>query len=191
MGLYARSPELMQPEETVLVVVDVQEKLLPHISNAEQVERNVTRLISAAAAAKIPVVCTEQYPKGLGSTVPSLELDENLKRIEKLTFSCAGKETFRDEISSLNRRKLVLCGIETHVCVMQTALDLLSDGYSVYLVLDAIGSRFEFDHDVAIRRLEAQGVTVSTTESCLFEWCERAGTDLFREIRKLVLPSES
>ena len=152
MGSYARSPELIQPDEAVLVVIDVQERLLPHISNAQQVERNVSRLVTASAVAKIPVVCTEQYPKGLGATVESLGLEESVKRFEKMTFSCVGKEAVRDEIASTQRRKLVVCGIETHVCVMQTALDLMADGYSVYLVLDAIGSRFQFDHDVAVRR---------------------------------------
>ena len=183
---FLRSPELMSVHDTALLVIDVQEKLLPHIFNGELVDTNVGRLLDGAKLAQLPVVCTEQYPQGLGSSVASLRTRLSDETIEKLSFSCVGNGRFRETLSELDRRKVLLCGIETHVCVLQTALDLLTQGFEVFLALDAIGSRSKLDHEVAIRRLESSGITVCTTEAVLFEWCQAAGTELFREMRKLV-----
>lgn len=183
---YERSSELISPNEAILVVVDVQQKLLPHIFNQATVESNVGRLIDGAAAFGIPVIATEQYPKGLGPTVDSL-CERIPDRIEKITFSCVNCEDFRTQLTAAGRRKVLVCGIESHICVLQTALDLLSDGYAVFTVLDAIGARQESDHDTAIRRLESCGVIPTTTEMVLFEWCEKAGTETFKAIQKLVI----
>lgn len=183
---YERSSELINPDEAVLVVVDVQQKLLPHIFNHDVVELNVGRLVDGAAAFGIPVIATEQYPKGLGATVDSL-CDRIPSRIEKITFSCLNCEAFRTRLVAEERRKILICGIESHICVLQTALDLLSDGYVVFAVVDAVGSRKESDHETAIRRLESSGVISTTTEMTLFEWCEKAGTETFKTIQKLVL----
>jgi isochorismate hydrolase len=103
-----------------------------------------------------------------------------------MTFSAAGCDPFVTQLQHLDRRQVVIGGLETHVCVLQTALDLLTTGFDVYLVADAVGARFALDHDVALRRLEGAGTTVTTTESVLFEWCERAGTDQFRQISQIV-----
>ncbi len=181
---YTRSPELMKADDTVLVVIDVQERLAPHITGHEKLVSNVKRLLKGAKLAGIPVTCTEQYPKGLGATLEELQA-MTPQRLEKLSFSCMGSDGFREQLEATERRKVLLCGMETHVCVSQTAHDLLASGYSVYVAVDAVGSRYSIDHEIAIRRLEASGVTVCSTEASLFEWCEQAGTDLFREIRKL------
>ena len=183
--MYNRSPELMRAEDTTLLVVDVQEKLMPHIAKQEKVIANIARLLDAAKLASIPLFATEQYPKGLGPTVSDLA-DRLTTSFDKLTFSCLGHEAVQTHLAQLSRPKVLLCGVETHVCIQQTAFDLMAEGYQVYLPVDAVSSRHEDDHLVAIRRMESHGVVITTVEACLFEWCERAGTDLFKEVRKLV-----
>jgi len=184
--MYNRSPELMRVQDSVLLVVDVQEKLIPHIAHHENLIRNVGRLVDAAKLTTVPVMATEQYPKGLGATVA--EVKERLPEpcLEKLAFSCVGDDVARKQLAQLARQKVLLCGVETHVCIQQTAFDLMAEGYQVFLPVDAVSSRDTADHDVAIRRMESHGVVVTTVEACLFEWCEQAGTDLFKEVRKLV-----
>ena len=184
--MYSRSTELLTTQDSLLLVVDVQQKLMPHIANQDRVVAMILRLVKAAKLASVPTVCSEQYPSGLGSTVEPLVEELDCERHEKLTFSCLGNDTLRSKVAEFSRPKVVLCGVETHICILQTALDLLAEGYRVYLPTDAVSSRSEADHDVGVRRLEAQGVIPMTSEACLFEWCERAGTELFGEVRKLV-----
>ena len=183
-----RSPELMSREDSLLLVVDVQEKLLPAIGEAKRIEWNIRRLIDGAKLLGVPLIATEQYPQGLGATVSSLR-----ERIEhrpaKKTFSCAGCEKGMEGIVAAGRAKILVVGIETHVCVQQTALDLVAAGYRVYLAVDAIGSRAALDHDTALRRLEAAGLTLTTTESALFEWCATAAAPEFKSISALVKES--
>lgn len=181
----SRSPELMSVEDTALLVVDVQEKLTPAIANHQQVVWNVRRLVDGAKVLGLPVVATEQYPKGLGPTVP--ELAERLGPVpSKLTFSCCGcPELFRD-LKDRGFYRILICGMETHVCVQQTVLDLLADGWRVYVAVDAVGSRRALDHDVSLRRIESSGATLTTTEAVLFEWCQKAGTPEFKQISQLV-----
>ena len=188
-----RSPELLSAAESLLLVVDLQERLLPVIHDHAAVTSACVRLLRGAAIFGVPAVMTEQYPKGLGATVPEIaaaaaSLDPaNLTRAEKLRFGAAEATGWppageRDD----GRHQVVLAGIETHVCILQTALDLISQGYRVYLAADASGSRRTFDRDVALQRLRDSGVTITTTESVLFEWCEEAGTDRFKQLRDLV-----
>jgi nicotinamidase-related amidase len=180
----SRSPELMASTDTALLVVDVQEKLVPAIADHNRIVWNVRRLIDAAKVLGVPVGATEQYPKGLGPTVP--ELAERLGPIpSKLTFSCCGcPELFR-EWQRGNRHKVLLCGIEAHVCVQQTVFDLLSNGWRVYVAADAVGSRREIDYRTALGRMDAAGATITTTEAAMFEWCREAGSPEFREISRL------
>jgi nicotinamidase-related amidase len=183
---FFRSPELMQPEDTALVVVDVQEKLLPVIPSHVQIVWNIRRLLDAAKLLQVPALATEQYPQGLGPTVSTLA--SYFGDIpSKLSFSCAGSEQLTEQLEQLGRLKLLLVGMESHVCVQQTALDLLSAGYRIYVAVDAIGARKSMDHEVALRRMETLGATLTTTESVIFEWCAQAGTDEFRAVRKLVM----
>ena len=184
--MYSRSSEILKTEDSLILVVDVQEKLMPHIANHADVLDRTLRLVKAAKLAKVPIVCSEQYPKGLGATVEALAQELGCERFEKLTFSCVGNAAIQEQLAKSGRQKVVLCGVETHICVLQTALDLLAEGFQVFLPVDAVGSRKTSDHECGIRRLEGQGVVPTTSEACLFEWCEQAGTDLFREIRKLV-----
>lgn len=189
MTTYARSSELMNHQDTVLVVVDMQEKLLPAVQNARRVQWNVRRLLDAATVFEIPVMATEQYPRGLGTTPAELR-DRLGEVVEKLTFSSMPAEAFRAELHRIGPRNVVLAGIETHVCVQQTALDLIAEGYRVFLPADAVSSRYETDYAMALRRMETSGVTLATTESVMFEWCFEAGTEIFRKIRDLVAEKE-
>ncbi len=175
----------MSSGDTALLVVDVQERLAPAIAGHQRLVWNVRRLIDGAKALGLPVVATEQYPKGLGSTLP--ELAERLGDIpSKLTFSCGGcPDVFRD-LQKRDVHNLLVCGMETHVCVAQTVLDLLADGWRVYVAVDAVGSRFEIDHRTALARLDSAGATLTTTEAALFEWCRTAGTPEFKQISRLV-----
>lgn len=182
----------MSAADTALLVVDVQQKLIGAIAGHQRIVWNIRRLIDAAALLGLPVLATEQYPQGLGGTVP--ELAPRLGPIpSKLTFSCRGcPEGFRD-LEAKGIQKVLVCGIEAHVCVGQTVLDLLAAGWSVYVAADAVGSRFERDCEVALRRMDSSGATLTTTEAALFEWCDAADTPQFKAISQLVreAPPES
>jgi len=179
-----RSPELMSRGDTALLVVDVQEKLVAAIADGPRVAWNVRRLIDGAKVLGLAVVATEQYPKGLGPTVP--ELAERLGAVpSKLAFSCGGCGGLLDGLQARGINKILVCGIETHVCIQQTVLDLLADGWRVYVAADAAGSRFDVDHRTALGRMDSAGATITTTEAALFEWCEAAGTAEFKQISQL------
>jgi nicotinamidase-related amidase len=175
----------MSAGNTALVVVDVQEKLIDAIAEGRRVVWNVRRLIDGAKVLGVPVVGTEQYPKGLGPTVP--ELAERLGPVpSKLTFSGGGCPEIFTALRARAIYSLLVCGIEAHVCVQQTVLDLLADGWRIYVAVDAVGSRHEIDRQTALRRMETSGATLTTTEAALFEWCEIAGTPEFKQISRLV-----
>ncbi len=180
-----RSPELMTPQDTVLLVVDVQEKLMPLIAGAARITWNLRRLLDAAEAVGLQVLATEQYPQGLGPTVP--ELAGRLGTVPaKTSFSCAGCEPFVSSLEASGASKVLVSGVETHVCVQQTALDLIARGYRVYVPVDAVGSRYAIDYETGLRRMESSGATLTTTESALFEWCQQSGTPVFKKISALV-----
>jgi len=187
-----RSPELMSADNTALLVIDVQERLIPHITDHKRIVWNIRRLIDAATILGVRVVGTEQYPKGLGPTVPVLA--ERLGTLpEKLMFSCRECWNLFNELKAQGMRNLLVTGIETHVCVQQTVLDFLAQGWGVYVAADAVGSRHRIDYEIALRRMEVSGAVLTTTEAALFEWCVRAGTDQFKKISRLVqesLPDE-
>ena len=178
-----RSPELMSRRDCGLLVIDVQERLAPAIAGQQRVVWNIRRLIDAARILGLPVTATEQYPKGLGPTVAALA-DSLPERLSKMTFSCTGCEGLLDGLRDAGRDKVLVAGIEAHVCVQQTVLDLLSDGFRVYIAVDAVGSRFEVDYRTALKRMDSAGATLTTTEAAMFEWCEIAGTPEFKQIRR-------
>lgn len=182
-----QSPLLLGREDSALLVIDVQEKLLPAVRDSDALQGNIARLIRGARILGIPIHATEQYPQGLGTTVP--EISEALGDTvipEKLAFSAAGCDGLFATFADSGVHKLVICGIEAHVCVLQTALDAITEGYQAHIVCDAVSSRHPQDADIAIRRMETSGVYVTTTETVLFEWCRTAGTPEFKEISRLV-----
>jgi nicotinamidase-related amidase len=180
-----RSPELMARDDTGLLVVDVQEKLMPLIPGQRRLIWNIGRLVRGAQAVGLPVAGTEQYPKGLGPTVP--ELAALLGPLpDKLAFSCGACGEVFARFRERNVVKLLLAGIEAHVCVQQTVFDLLAAGFRVYVAVDAVASRFEIDREVALRRMDSAGATLTTVEAALFEWCGASGTPEFKTISALV-----
>ena len=178
-------PTQMSAGDTGLLVIDVQEKLMAKIPGGDRMIRNIAFLIDGARLLDLPVQATEQYPKGLGTTVA--ELAQRLpERPDKVAFSCCAVPSVVEALRRGTRPKLVLAGIETHVCVQQTALDLLAQNFRVYVPVDAVASRFAVDHDLALRRLERAGAVLTTAESCVFEWVGGADHPKFKEISRLV-----
>jgi nicotinamidase-related amidase len=180
-----RSPELMNRDDAALLVVDMQAKLLPLIAGSGRVVWNVRRLIDGAKILGVPLAATEQYPQGLGPTTP--ELAERLGPIPaKMAFSCGECGEHFARWRDKGRWKILVCGIETHVCVGQTVHDLLAEGFRVYVAVDAVAARGAIDHEIALRRMDSAGATLTTTEAALFEWCAVAGTPEFKQISQLV-----
>src|SRR5687768_5084952 len=180
-----RSPELMNRDDSALLVVDVQSKLLPFIAGRERLVWNIRRLIDGAKILGVPVAATEQYPQGLGGTAP--DLAQRLSAIPgKLAFSCGECGEIFSGWRDKGIWKILVCGIETHVCVGQTVHDLLGEGFRVYVAADAVGARGAIDHEISLRRMDSAGATLTTTEAALFEWCGRAGTPEFKQISQLV-----
>jgi nicotinamidase-related amidase len=186
MSELPRSHELLGRDDSRLLIIDMQERLLPHIDGHETVVENCLKLIAGANVLEVPATGTEQYPKGLGPTTPRLA--EVLPACpEKLDFSCLNCLEWSGSGSDPESRfKVVVAGIEAHVCVQQTVHDLLAHGFRVYVAADAVSSRKPFDRDTALQRMSAAGAVITTTEAILFEWCERAGSDEFKAISRLV-----
>ena len=181
-----RSPELMSPADTGLLVVDVQGKLITLVPGHRRIIWNLRRLIDGAKILGVAAAATEQYPKGLGPTVP--ELAERLGKIPaKTEFSCTACGEIFSGWEAAGIHRVLLVGIEAHVCIQQTAYDLLAAGYRVYVAVDAIGSRFDIDYKTALARMDSAGCVLTTTEAALFEWCGRSGTPQFKQISALVL----
>ena len=177
-----RSPVRMGRSDTLLLVIDFQERLIPVIADSARVVWNARRLIDAAALFEIPIAATEQYPERLGATVSPLR-----ERLAELGVSPVPKRAFTCGDCDLpwDREFILITGVEAHICIQQTALDLLGMGRRVVVAVDAVGSRFIVDRDTAFRRLESAGAIITTTESTIFEWCETSESPQFREISRL------
>ncbi len=180
----------LERHNTVLVVIDVQERLMPVIHDAERVAHNLERLVRGCHVLGVPAILTEQYVKGLGPTIPSvraaLEETGGYRPIEKMSFSAMGAAPFAAQLAALERKHILVSGVETHVCVYQTVRDLLAAGMSVTLLSDALSSRTPESREIALRRMEKDGAKLSSTEMALFELTVLSGTDEFRAIAKLV-----
>ncbi len=182
---YSRSPELMSANDTALLIVDVQEKLIGLVPEHRRLVWNIRRLLDGAKALGVAVAATEQYPKGLGRTIS--ELRGYLRDVpEKLAFSCATCLPLVGQLTERGIFRVLVVGIESHVCIQQTVLDLIAAGFRAYVAVDAVGARYDVDHEFALRRMEASGATLTTTEAALFEWCQRAGTPEFKQLSALV-----
>lgn len=181
------SQGLISRQGTVLVIIDVQDKLFPHISDKERIVKNIEKLIPFAEIMKIPIVLTEQYPKGLGHTIPEVKkLIPHIQPIEKVEFSCFRCEKFGETLNKLKARTLIVIGIEAHVCVAQTVIEGLNNGYKVCVVSDAISSRKLEDKAISLERMKQNGVTIASTEMLIYELLKKAGTPEFKEALKLV-----
>jgi len=179
----ARRP--LEAEQCALIVVDMQEKLLPPIWEKERLVRNIQLLIRLAGILKIPALVTTQYAKGLGNTVPDIaSLLPNSAPIDKLTFSCFGSDIFCSVMKRLpgQRTTVLLCGMETHICVMQTAMGALREGYLVHVASDAVSSRTELNWRIGLDRMRAAGAILSSTEMMIYELLRSSGAPAFREL---------
>ena len=185
---YLRSPLRLDEKRSALLVIDLQEKLYPVIPEASDIELEIIRLTDAAAALSIPAAATVQYPRGLGGLVPSLQ-DIFPTPEEKVDFSAAVCRQALDKWLQDGRDQIVICGIETHICILQTVLDLLSEGLRPFVAVQAVGSRHRQDHELALDRMRDCGATLIGVESVLFEWLQTAQRPEFKAISKLVKSS--
>ena len=179
----ARRP--LEADQCALAVVDIQQKLLPPIFNKDMLIRNSQLLVRLAKILSIPIVLTTQYSKGLGGTVPEIaSLLDGIQAIDKLEFSCFGSNLFRSALKSLpgHRNTVLLCGMEAHICVTQTALGALNEGYLVHVASDAVGSRTEWNWKIGLERMRAAGAVISSTEMMMYELLRCSGTPEFKEI---------
>jgi nicotinamidase-related amidase len=179
----ARRP--LEAERCALIVVDIQEKLLPPIFQKDQLLKNSQLLIRLAGILKIPALVTTQYAKGLGNTTPEIaSLLPDSQPIDKLMFSCFGSDAFCSVLKRMpgNRNTVLLCGMESHICVMQTALGALREGYIVHVASDAVSSRTEWNWKIGLERMRAAGAVVSSTEMILYELLRSSGSPAFKEL---------
>jgi nicotinamidase-related amidase len=175
----------LEAEQCALVVIDVQEKLLPPIFQRDQLVRNTQLLIRAAGILKIPALVSTQYAKGLGGTVAEVaSLLAGAEEIDKTLFSCFGSDVFCSALKRLpgQRNRLLLCGMESHICVMQTALGALRDGYVVHVASDAVSSRTEWNWKIGLERMRAAGAVISSTEMMIYELMRASSSAAFKEL---------
>lgn len=173
---------------TLLMIIDFQEKLCKAMDPAilSQQIGNVSILLEAAAELGVPVLATEQYPAGLGETIPELKEKFQKSPLEKTSFSCCGEHAVMERIEALDRRNIVVCGMEAHICVLQTVLDLIGTGHNVHVVSDAVMSRKKENWRMGLEMASAAGAVITSAETVLFQLLKRAGTPEFKKLSKLV-----
>lgn len=178
---------LLDRSQSLLLVVDVQERLAPAMAEGEKVVERVDILLEAARRLDVPVIASEQYPKGLGHTLPQLRPQlEGARVLAKTAFSCAADPALATAVKESGRKQAVVCGMETHVCVLQTALGLKHAGLDVAVVADAVGSRHPERKALALERMRANGIEIVESEMVVFEWLGRAGTEEFKALSRLI-----
>lgn len=178
---------MITPKDTLLLIIDLQGRLAGSVFQSSAVETNICKLVRSCRILDVPVLVTEQYPKGLGKTIlPIMDLLPGNVPVEKISFSCCGEEEFMKRLRGYNRNDILVAGMETHVCVYQTAADLLEFGYNVHLVTDAVSSRTEENKLLGIRCIEKAGASLTSTEMAVFELLRLAEGDRFKGISKIV-----
>ena len=179
----------VEKKNAILVMIDLQGALVKAMASeiVTRVIRNSQILIAFAREMGIPILVTEQYPKGLGETIPEMKKElEGIAPIEKMSFSCCQMDSFKGQLENSGRKEVILCGIEAHVCVLQTAAELLQQGYGVHVVADAVCSRRKLDWETGLRWMEKKGAMILTTEIIAFQLLKEAGTDEFKRLSKLL-----
>lgn len=181
-----RYSKLLDKNKSALLIIDVQERVLNVMNNKDFFMENLVKLAKGIKVLNIPIFLTEQYPKGLGETVAVLKDELETTPIQKLSFSCYGAENLFQQLIDKNISQVILCGIESHVCVQQTALDLIENGFQVNLAADAVTSRKIFDYNSAIERMRSKGIEITSVESVLFELLNVCGTEEFKAVSKII-----
>lgn len=179
---------LLNKDDSLLLLIDVQEKLTPAILNKDAIVARCEWLLKLARTINVPVLASEQYPKGLGITVePLCSYFSEDECVEKIYFSCMQEPEYLKQLRELNKNQLIVTGIEAHVCVMQSAIEMKRAGFEVYVVVDAVGSRNEIDLKYGLKRMKQEGIYLITSEMVFFEWVRRAGTPEFKVLSKAFL----
>ena len=176
----------LSPKVNALLIIDIQEKIIRPIFNKDSIIKNIKKLINAYQILEENIFVSEQNPLKLGSTISELLPKARFKKIEKMEFSLANIQDFLKEIENKKITSLIVCGIETHICVQQTVLDCLQKGFEVILISDAMSSRNKVDHEIALQRMLQKGAILTTTESIIFELCNTADRKEFKEIRNII-----
>lgn len=178
---------ILNPENSLLLVIDIQEKFRKVINEFDRIVNNSKKLIKAFNLLKISIIVTEQYAKGLGETVPELkEILKDHNKIEKINFDCFKNKQFIELLNKKEKKNLIICGIEAHICVTQTVLSALENQFNVYIIADAISSRKKSDYDIAMKRLESEGAKLASTEMIIFQMMEDSKDKNFKDISKIV-----
>jgi len=178
---------MIQPEESLLLVIDVQGRLAASVAGSDSLIAALSRMVRGCTVLEVPVMVTEQYPKGLGRTVePIMELLPGALPLEKLSFSCCGQDDFMASLRSYGRNDILIAGMETHVCVYQTAIELLDFGYNVHILTDAVSSRTEGNRQLGIGCMERAGALLTSTEMALFELLREAGSERFKAVSAIL-----
>lgn len=174
-------------EDTAAIIIDIQERLFPVISEGRRFLQNNLKMIDGLQALSVPFIITQQYTKGLGPTIASVvQKFSDFSYIEKISFSCFDEPLVKEKLQAFNRHKIIICGIEAHVCVLQTCLDLLDNGFLPVVVEDCVSSRNLNDKKIAVERMRQEGARITTFESLLFELTRRAGNEVFKRISGIV-----
>jgi len=186
-----RASPVPNRNDILLLLIDIQEKLFKPMPPAVQSQmiHNIKLLLALAKKIEIPILVTEQYPKGLGETIPELKkgaLDDNYSPITKLSFSCCGEERFPQKLQEINKSQMIVTGMETHVCVLQTALGILAQGYQIFVPRDAVCSRKKADWQTGLNLMHSGGAIITSTETIIFQLLEKAGTDEFKYMSPLL-----
>jgi nicotinamidase-related amidase len=182
-----RHPRLLSSEQALLLIVDVQESFRKVLPDVDNLTRNIAIMVEAAKILNLPVFVTEQYPQGLGKTFAEITacLGDH-QYFEKTAFSCCQATSFMEKLSECKRKQIIVCGIETHVCVNQTVHELLQNGYSCHLVSEALSSRFPKNKEIGIAKMVASGAIHTSVETALFEMLVESGTEQFKAVQRLV-----
>ena len=184
---HEKSCKNLSPKVNALLIIDVQEKIIRAIFNEDSITKNIKKLIDAYQILEENIFVSEQNPLKLGATITELLPKVGFKKIEKMEFSLANIQEFLKELKNKKITNLIVCGIETHICIQQTVLDCLKKGFEVILISDAMGSRNRVDHEIALQRMTQSGATLTTTESIIFELCKTADRKEFKEIRNIII----
>ena len=183
--------KIILEEETLLLILDMQEKLIPNIKDNQLLVFNINKLIDTCSLLNVRIAITEQNPLKLGKTFESILKNKDYPIFEKMEFSCSKNQSFIDYVKKYNFKNIIICGIESHICILQTSIELLEKGLNILIPRDAIGSRNEIDNDTAFLRLILSGAVASTTESLICELCKTSSRKEFREVSKILKNSFS
>ena len=187
MKVHKISSYKVSPKVNALLIIDIQEKIIRPIFNKDSIIKNIKKLINAYQILEENIFISEQNPLKLGVTIPELLPIEGFRKIEKMEFSLAKLEEFSKELKNKKITNLIVCGIETHICIQQTVLDCLQKGFEIILITDAMSSRNCLDHEIALQRMIHKGAILTTTESIIFELCKTANRKEFKEIKKIIM----